>query len=229
MPVRHACARTIGAMRRTPPALVGLLLALSFLASCAQDEEPANAAGPACDFVEEGEAAKPADLPPDHATETGDVAVTIETSQGDIGATLDAAGAPCTVTSFLSLAEQGYFDDTSCHRLTLAGTGIFVLQCGDPLANGMGGPGYTIPDELTGGETYPAGTVAMARTRAPHSGGSQFFLVYQDTPLPPDYTVFGTMSDDGLAVVEKVAAGGTATPPQGPPTLTTTITGVSVG
>lgn len=217
-------------MRRTLPVLTGLLLALSMLTSCGEDEpEPEEASGPACDFVAEGEAAKPVDLPPDRATESGEVAVTIETSQGDIAVTLDATAAPCTVTSFVSLAEQGYFDDTSCHRLTLEGTGIFVLQCGDPLANGTGGPGYTIPDELTGEETYPAGTVAMARTSAPHSGGSQFFLVYQDTPLPPDYTVFGTMGDDGLAVVQQVAAGGTATPPEGPPTLTTTISGVSVG
>ena len=63
-----------------------------------------------------------------------------------IGLTLNNAKAPCTVNSFASLAGQGYFDDTSCHRLTTA-PALEVLQCGDPTGTGTGGPGYTIPDE----------------------------------------------------------------------------------
>jgi peptidyl-prolyl cis-trans isomerase B (cyclophilin B) len=111
------------------------------------------------------------------------------------------------VSSFVSLAQQHFFDNTPCHRLTTSG--IYVLQCGDPTGTGTGGPGYTIPDELTGRESYPAGTIAMANTGHPNTGGSQFFLVYRNTPLPPQYTVFGHLSPAGLGVVQKVAARGT--------------------
>ncbi|MEU0133699.1 peptidylprolyl isomerase [Streptomyces sp. NPDC006296] len=143
--------------------------------------------------------------------------MSLTTSQGDIGITMDAAKTPHTTNSFKALADKGYFDDTKCHRLTTEG--IFVLQCGDPKGDGTGGPGYTIPDEnLTslgkpgddGSVTYPKGTVAMANTGQPGTGGSQFFLVYKDTKLPPNYTPFGTMDDAGLKAVEKVAAAGVA-------------------
>ncbi|MFE9364250.1 peptidylprolyl isomerase [Streptomyces sp. NPDC006978] len=143
--------------------------------------------------------------------------MSLKTSQGDIGIAMDAAKTPHTTNSFKALADKGYFDDTKCHRLTTEG--IFVLQCGDPKGDGTGGPGYTIPDEnLTalgkagddGSVTYPAGTVAMANTGQPGTGGSQFFLVYKDTKLPPSYTPFGTMDDAGLKAVKKVAEAGVA-------------------
>ncbi|MFD5135267.1 peptidylprolyl isomerase [Streptomyces sp. NPDC058378] len=143
--------------------------------------------------------------------------MSLRTSQGDIGIAMDAAKTPHTTNSFKALADKGYFDDTKCHRLTTEG--IFVLQCGDPKGDGTGGPGYTIPDEnLTalgkagddGSVTYPAGTVAMANTGQPGTGGSQFFLVYKDTKLPPSYTPFGTMDDAGLKAVKKVAEAGVA-------------------
>ncbi|MEV7413664.1 peptidylprolyl isomerase [Streptomyces sp. NPDC089919] len=141
----------------------------------------------------------------------------IKTDQGEIKIAMDAAKTPHTVNSFKSLADQGYFDKTKCHRLTTAG--IFVLQCGDPQGTGSGGPGYTIPDEnldglgkagADGTVTYPAGAVAMANTSAPHTGGSQFFLVYKDSKLPPSYTPFGTMDAAGLKTVENVAKAGVA-------------------
>jgi peptidyl-prolyl cis-trans isomerase B (cyclophilin B) len=128
---------------------------------------------------------------------------------------MDAAKTPHTVNSFKYLADKGFFDGTKCHRLTTRG--IFVLQCGDPKGDGSGGPGYTIPDEnLTalgkagadGSVTYPAGTVAMANTGQPHTGGSQFFLVYKDSKLPPSYTPFGTIDTAGLKVVNSVAKAG---------------------
>ncbi|MDX3429953.1 MULTISPECIES: peptidylprolyl isomerase [unclassified Streptomyces] len=143
--------------------------------------------------------------------------LSLKTSQGDIAIEMDAAKTPHTANSFKALADKGYFDDTKCHRLTTEG--IFVLQCGDPKGDGTGGPGYTIPDEnLTalgkadakGSVTYPAGTVAMANTGQPGTGGSQFFLVYKDTELSPSYTPFGTMDDAGLKAVKKVAAAGVA-------------------
>jgi peptidyl-prolyl cis-trans isomerase B (cyclophilin B) len=141
----------------------------------------------------------------------------LATTCGDIDIALKAGAAPHTVNSFDFLAGQGYFDHTKCHRLTTAG--IYVLQCGDPQGQGTGGPGYTIPDEnlkdksLTG-NVYPAGTVAMANQydassgQGRNSGGSQFFLVYQDSQLPPNYTPFGTISESGLKVLKKIAAAG---------------------
>ncbi|MFE6226112.1 peptidylprolyl isomerase [Streptomyces sp. NPDC057854] len=139
----------------------------------------------------------------------------LKTNEGDVTITMDAAKTPRTVNSFKHLADKKYFDGTKCHRLTTAG--IFVLQCGDPEGTGMGGPGYTIPDEnldalgkpgADGKVTYKAGTVAMANTGQPGTGGSQFFLVYKDSKLPPQYTPFGTIDATGLAAVQKVGAAG---------------------
>jgi peptidyl-prolyl cis-trans isomerase B (cyclophilin B) len=149
-----------------------------------------------------------------------DYTMNLATTCGDIPLELDAKNAPHTVNSFDFLAGEGYFDHTKCHRLTSAG--IYVLQCGDPEGTGAGDPGYTIPDEnlkskkLKGG-VYPAGTVAMAnRYNAQDdsnrdSGGSQFFLVYQDSQLPPDYTPFGTVSKEGMKVLQKIAEAGEQT------------------
>ncbi|WP_314222034.1 peptidylprolyl isomerase [Streptomyces zaehneri] len=137
--------------------------------------------------------------------------MTLATTCGDIGIALKTKAAPHTVNSFSFLAGKGYFDHTKCHRLTT--NGIYVLQCGDPTGSGSGGPGYTIPDEnlkdaSLKNNTYPAGTIAMANTGQAHTGGSQFFLVYQDSQLPPSYTPFGTVSADGMKVLTKIAAAG---------------------
>ena len=135
----------------------------------------------------------------------------LETTCGTIDVALKTSAAPHTVNSFNFLAGKGYFDHTKCHRLTT--DGIYVLQCGDPTGTGSGGPGYTIPDEnlkdaSLKNNTYPAGTVAMANTGQKDSGGSQFFLVYEDSQLPPNYTPFGTVSDAGLKVLKKIADAG---------------------
>ena len=130
---------------------------------------------------------------------------TVVTNCGTIVVSLDGKKAPHTVNSFAFLAGKHYFDNTPCHRLTTSG--IYVLQCGDPTGTGTGGPGYTIPDENLKGATYPAGTVAMANTGQPHTGGSQFFFVYANTQLPPQYTPFGTVTS-GLDVLKKIAAAG---------------------
>ena len=160
-----------------------------------------------CSYPADGRpAAKAVDAPEADPAVSGEVPVTIATSVGDLSVTLDADAAPCTTHSFLSLAEQGYFDGTSCHRLTTQG--IFVLQCGDPTGTGTGGPGYSFADELSGDETYEAGTLAMANA-GPDTNGSQFFVVYADTQLPPSYTVFGHLDEASVAVVAEVAAAGT--------------------
>ncbi|MEY4348299.1 MAG: hypothetical protein RIS43_718 [Actinomycetota bacterium] len=118
--------------------------------------------------------------------------------------------APATVQSMGFLSTNGYFDNTPCHRLTTAG--LFVLQCGDPTGTGTGDPGYTIPDENlpeAGPNNYPAGTVAMANSGVPRSGGSQFFIVYKDTQLGPNYTIFGQVTS-GLNLIEAIANQGVA-------------------
>jgi peptidyl-prolyl cis-trans isomerase B (cyclophilin B) len=195
-----------------------LLLATAALAGCGDDgddsasdssgDTPTAASDVSCDYpADQFGAAKANEPPPGTPTVAGAVTATVKTTIGDMTFTLDADKAPCTVNSFVSLAQQNYFNGTHCHRMTTQG--IFVLQCGDPTASGTGGPGYTIPDELDGSEAYPAGTLAMAKTSAPNSGGSQFFIVYADTQLPPDYTVFGTVDDATVAAIADVASQGT--------------------
>ena len=223
-----------------PARLRSVLLALScacVLASCGEEGSTSsdsggssggNEAAATCEYTVDGsQPAKEVEPPPAEATAGGEVGVTIKTNAGDVAATLDGDAAPCTVNSFLSLADQGFFDDTSCHRLTTSG--IFVLQCGDPTASGAGGPGYSFPDELEGNESYPAGTLAMANA-GPDTNGSQFFMVYDDTELPPSYTVFGTIDEAGLEVLGDVAAKGTANgSPDGPPATEVKIASVTVG
>ena len=145
---------------------------------------------------------------------SADYTMKLATTCGDIDIALKTAAAPHTVNSFDFLASKGYFDHTKCHRLT--SSGIYVLQCGDPTGTGSGGPGYTIPDENLKDKSlkdniYPAGTVAMANTSQPNTGGSQFFLVYQDSQLPPTYTPFGTVSAEGMKILKKIAAAGEST------------------
>ena len=141
--------------------------------------------------------------------EGADYTLTLSTNCGEIEIQTLAADAPETVNSMLWLADQGYFDNTLCHRVTTEG--IFVLQCGDPTATGSGSPGYTVPDENLPDEAqanYPAGTVAMANA-GPGTAGSQFFIVYEDTTLPPNYTIWGTVTS-GLDIVSSVAEAGVA-------------------
>jgi peptidyl-prolyl cis-trans isomerase B (cyclophilin B) len=129
----------------------------------------------------------------------------IVTSCGEIDVTMDAAKAPHTVNSFAFLASKHYFDGTTFHR-SVASDGLTVLQGGDPTGNGSGGPGYTLPDENLKGATYPRGTLAMANTGQAHTGGSQFFLVDKASQLPASYTPFGTISAQGLSVLDKLIA-----------------------
>lgn len=182
-----------------------------------------------CDYVATPDQPAPAGhnvgLPPVNASKSGTVNVVLHTSQGDIPITMPRAQAPCTVASFDFLAGKGFFNQSPCHRLTTADS-LKVLQCGDPTGTGTGGPGYTIPDENPtnlpaapdgqGADVYAAGTVAMANTGQPHSGGSQFFLVYANSELPPTYAVFGQVSPAGLTVLNKVAAGGVVPGDNGP-------------
>jgi peptidyl-prolyl cis-trans isomerase B (cyclophilin B) len=182
-----------------------------FIESLAMSEPDASATAE-CAYTPTGDGATPDASQPAAGTQQ----MTIETNLGTITAEIDTANAPCTAGSFTHLAAQGYFDDSQCHRLTTQG--IFVLQCGDPDARGniemggqggMGGPGYQYAEENlpeAGESNYPAGTIAMANA-GPGSTGSQFFIVYADTTLGPDYTILGQITA-GLDIVEDVAAAG---------------------
>lgn len=136
----------------------------------------------------------------------------IETNHGTLHATLRADLAPMTVNSFVNLARYHYFDGTTCHRAIVG----FVVQCGDPTATGTGGPGYEFDDELARIEPYRIGSIAMANA-GPNTQGSQFFIITGDNgaALPPQYTLFGQVDDDDLAVV--VALDAVANPQDGPP------------
>jgi peptidyl-prolyl cis-trans isomerase B (cyclophilin B) len=144
-------------------------------------------------------------LPTSTASKTGAPTVAITTNQGEIDIQLDPTKAPCTVHSFLHLAQTGFFNDTTCHRL-LTGDAGKVLQCGDPTGTGTGGPGYQFADENLAGATYKKGTVAMANA-GPNTNGSQFFMVYGDSSFPPSYTPFGQITA-GQDILEKIAKGG---------------------
>lgn len=130
--------------------------------------------------------------------------LTFETSCGTFVITLDAAAAPATTASLVSLARAGFYDDTVFHRIVPG----FVIQGGDPTQTGRGGPGYQTVDAPKQGTSYVKGVVAMAKTAAepPGTAGSQFFVVTgDDAGLPPDYAVVGRVTG-GMDVVERIGA-----------------------
>jgi cyclophilin family peptidyl-prolyl cis-trans isomerase len=142
------------------------------------------------------EFAEPEDMGLDPAQK---IPATIVTSCGPIEVELDPSMAPETVNSFVFLAEEGYFDGTVSHRI-LPG---FVMQAGDPTATGIGGPGYTIPDEFPPQDfVYTRGTLAMANA-GPGTTGSQFFIVLADVQLPPQFSVFGQVVA-GFEVLDRI-------------------------
>jgi peptidyl-prolyl cis-trans isomerase B (cyclophilin B) len=168
--------------------------------------------------------------PPAEVPAEGTAAVRMTTSLGELTLTLDRAGAPCASASTLHLAEEGFFDGSACHR-EVDSEGLQVLQCGDPTGTGAGGPTYAFPTDVDGSETYGRGTIAMANS-GQGLDGSQFFLVWGDSALPPDYTVVGTVDDAGLAVLDVVAANGNdgsldPSPGGGAPTVPVTITSMA--
>jgi peptidyl-prolyl cis-trans isomerase B (cyclophilin B) len=153
---------------------------------------------------------------------------TFETNCGNIVVTTVGAKAPITITQLSTLAKRGYFDNSLCHRLTTQG--LYVLQCGDPTATGSGGPNFTYGDEnlpTATANNYPAGTVAMANS-GPGTNGSQFFLVFADTTLGANYTIWGTITE-GLDIVKAIAkAGVKGGGADGPPKQTIAINRVTV-
>lgn len=203
--------------------------------------KPSDSVGANCQYPASPEpAAKQGVKPPRTGkvpTDPAQVSASMVTNQGHIGLMLANNESPCTVNSFASLIGQKYFDNTKCHRLTTS-PGLGVLQCGDPKGEGTGGPGYQFANEYPTDQyppndpkaqepvLYPRGTLAMANA-GPGTNGSQFFLVYKDSQLPPQYTVFGTIQPDGLATLDKIAKAGVAGGGEdGAPATEVTITSV---
>ncbi|MFC7304226.1 peptidylprolyl isomerase [Streptomyces monticola] len=185
-----------------------LATALIYGPAAPSSAAPAPAAAPAeCLYNPAQHTGAPKDLgtPSAKPAHAGPVKATLKTNRGDINLDLDGEKAPCAVNSFTFLAQKNFFDKTDCHRLA-NGPGMKMLQCGDPTGTGSGGPGYEFANENTGGATYPKGTVAMAN-EGPDTNGSQFFLVYGDSQLPPDYTPFGKITS-GIDLLEAVGEAG---------------------
>jgi peptidyl-prolyl cis-trans isomerase B (cyclophilin B) len=205
--------------------------------------DPPKTLGSNCQYPATTESASKPVKPPQDGRISADpplIRAGVTTSQGPIGLQLDNGRTPCTVNNFTSLARQGFFDNTTCHRLTTSAE-LGVLQCGDPTGTSTGGPGYRFPNEYPTNQyrltdpalkvpvTYPRGTLAMANS-GPGTNGSQFFLVYEDSQLPPTYTVFGRIDKAGLATLDKVAAGGVADGTEdGKPVIDATIKSVQIG
>jgi peptidyl-prolyl cis-trans isomerase B (cyclophilin B) len=178
--------------------------------------------------TEQSEGSKDVGRPPTQKIlESGFQTMKLTTNKGELEALIDVAKVPCTAASFTFLAGKDYFKDVKCHRLTT--DGIFVLQCGDPAATGKGGPGYKFADEnlpvpassapnpdpsagasapAAGKVLYKAGTIAMANAGA-DTNGSQFFIVYKDSTMDPNYAVLGNVTK-GMEWVENVSKAGTA-------------------
>ena len=156
-----------------------------------------------------GHAPKDVALPTLIKNTAQDKTFTLTTNCGTIVIDAFTSKAPFTVSAMTSLASQGFFDGSLCHRLTTQG--IFVLQCGDPTATGTSGAKFTYRDEnlpVYKANDYPAGTVAMANS-GPNTNSSQFFLVYADTTLGPNYTIWGQITQ-GLDILKAIAAKGVA-------------------
>ncbi|GAB4585226.1 peptidylprolyl isomerase [Nocardia sp. IFM 10818] len=212
-------------------------------ASLSSAPPPAAKAKPASVTCDYRDSQRPSDKqvskPGGEMSTAANAKATMVTSAGEIGLNLNAGESPCTVNSFESLAKQNFFDGTSCHRMT-TGKGLQVLQCGDPSGTGMGGPGYEFDNEYPTDQyaaddqaaqfpvDYKRGVLAMANA-GPGTNGSQFFLVYGDSQLPPQYTIFGTVDEAGLATLDKIAqAGVTGGASDGKPATDVTIQSVQI-
>ncbi|WP_431944020.1 peptidylprolyl isomerase [Micromonospora marina] len=186
-----------------------------------QDGTTAAAGAVQCAYTEVPKEGRPPQikdvgLPQAQQPGKGTQTMTIDTNLGPITAKIDRSAVPCTAGSFTHLASKGFFDNTKCHRLVTEG--IKVLQCGDPSAtgkgwrdtDGTGGPSYNLAEENLPTDKrppYPEGVIAMANSGQPGSTGSQFFIVYGDSPLDPNYTVLGTITG-GMDIVKDVAKAG---------------------
>jgi len=177
-------------------------------ASGTNDTVPSsNSPATPCTYTAGGTAAKQVKAPTNTSpAKTGQVQAKISLNGETVDVTLDRSLAPCSVNSFLSLASQGFYDGTSCHRITKS-AGLNVLQCGDPSGKGNGGPGYEYAPQAPQNATYKVGALAMANT-GPTGEASQFFIVYGPTTVSPSYSIIGTVSEAGMKVVDAITSKG---------------------
>lgn len=216
----------IRAKRRVRDNIVFIAVAVLVVAGAVAAQIAYQSSGPGAAVAEPSSSATATPTPAATGQNTGDVPSsalaegrdwtgTITVNTDALGITLNGAAAPQAVSSFISLAQSGFYSGLSCHRLTT--DGLYVLQCGDPSGDGSGGPGYSYGpvENAPADNVYPAGTIAMARQSGNgYSQGSQFFIVYQDTTLPTDaaggYTVLGQVTSGLDALQTDVIAKGTA-------------------
>ncbi|MBA2445091.1 MAG: peptidylprolyl isomerase [Nocardioidaceae bacterium] len=241
---QHNGSTSVGGSNKATPAVVAIVVAACIAAIVAiafllpQDDD-GGASGEAV-----GSTGTPGDCgdappPPAEPQQFGEAPATakaegttfeavLATNCGDITVELYGDKAPQTVASFNFLSQEGFYDDSPCHRLTTSG--IFVLQCGDPTGTGQGGPGYEfgVENPPTDG-IYPTGTLAMARGQEPNTNGSQFFIVYDDTELPDPngYSIFGKVTA-GMEVVDYVAEQGVAAEAGEQPAQPISVLGITV-
>jgi peptidyl-prolyl cis-trans isomerase B (cyclophilin B) len=189
---------------------VGVVVAILIGRGGDDDEGAATAASAdGCKQVEAPEPKKDVSFGAPDQTVKEDEALTavVETSCGTFEMALDTARAPKTVNSFVFLSEEGFYDGLTFHRVAPG----FVIQGGDPLGTGTGGPGYSVDEKPPANLAYTKGVVAMAKSSAepPGRSGSQFFVVLSaDAGLPPEYALVGEV-DEGLDVVERIGELGT--------------------
>jgi len=173
------------------------------------DAGSTQASAGGCAKVEAPEAKTVSFEAPDQVLKAGeDATAVVKTSCGTFEIALDTERAPKTANSFAFLAEEGFYDDLTFHRVAPD----FVIQGGDPEGTGTGGPGYSVDEKPPPNLSYTKGIVAMAKSSAdpPGRSGSQFYVVTApDAGLPPEYALVGKVSE-GYDVVEKIDALGTA-------------------
>ncbi|HWL84460.1 MAG TPA: peptidylprolyl isomerase [Polyangiaceae bacterium] len=170
-----------------------------------------------CEFTPtpENPAARPVSVPPATAPAHGTVDIAFLTNYGPVVVRMDRTNAPCGVYNFVHLTRSWFYNDTQCFRLTNSAR-LGVLQCGDLLRQEEGGPGYKFPDEVTGQETYPRGTVAMGN-QGPGTNGSEFFIVHSHANIAPQYTILGHVIA-GMDTLDRIVAAGIQDPDlDGPP------------
>jgi peptidyl-prolyl cis-trans isomerase B (cyclophilin B) len=175
------------------------------------DDDDSTASATNASGCKEVEAPKPKNVSygkPEQTVKAGEeVTAAVETSCGTFDIAFDAKRAPKTVNSFVFLSEKGFYDGLTFHRVAPG----FVIQGGDPLGDGTGGPGYSVDEKPPSNLAYTKGVVAMAKSSAepPGRSGSQFFVVLgPDAGLPPEYALIGKVSE-GLDVVERIGKLGT--------------------
>jgi len=187
---------------------VGVVAAILIARSGGGDSGSEASAG-GCKKVEAPPPKKVSFKAPKQTVKKGEkLTAVVETSCGVFDIALDSRRAPKTVNSFAFLSEEGFYDDLTFHRVVPE----FVIQGGDPLGNGTGGPGYSVDEKPPANLAYTKGVVAMAKSAAepPGRSGSQFFVVIgADAGLPPEYALVGRV-DEGFDVVERIGKLGTA-------------------